>query len=73
MKYSELSQEQKQEQKENAEKLCNAIKKLAANEENLNAFQTYLEYHFLAWLEKFVKNDSYNLACEFEHFSNFEL
>ena len=72
MTYNELNQEQKQEQKENAEKLCNAIKKLAANESSLENFQWYLEYHFQAWLEKFVKNDSYNLAWEFEHFSNIQ-
>lgn len=66
-----LTPEQKKENKENAKNLCNAIKKLANNENSLQNFQWYLEQHFETWLQKYC-NTPDGLANGIESFSNIQ-
>lgn len=57
MKYEELAQE-----------LCNAIRKLAADEDSLNNFESYLTSHFDTWLRKFASTPE-GLTSELKFFS----
>lgn len=66
-----ITSEQKKENEENAKILCNAIKKLANNENSLQNFQWYLERHFETWLQKYC-NTPDGLASEIESFSNIQ-
>ena len=51
-----------------AQELCNAIRKLAADEDSLNNFESYLTYHFDTWIKKWA-NTPEGLTCELKHFS----
>jgi len=52
-----------------ANALADAIKKLAANNDALNNFASYLSYHFPVWLERYG-NTMEGLVSEFEHFAS---
>jgi len=54
-----------------ARKLCDAIRKFADSPEALDNFESYLSYHFAAWLKRFANNPQ-AIAGEFEHFANME-
>ena len=56
------------ENRENAERLVNAIKRLANNPENLNNFECYLAKHFDKWLATWVTTPA-GMASEFEMFA----
>lgn len=57
MKYEKLAQE-----------LCNAIRKLAADEDSLNNFESYLTSHFDTWLREFASTPE-GLTSELKFFS----
>ena len=52
-----------------ADALCNAIIKLAANDDALNNFGSYLAYHFPAWMEMYASYPE-GLVSEFQTFAN---
>jgi hypothetical protein len=54
-----------------ANKLADAIKKLAASEEHLDNFASYLSYHFPEWMEKYA-NTPENLVSEFCQFASLD-
>jgi len=56
---------------EQAKELCEAIKKIANNEDTLTNFECYLSIHFNEWFEKFCKTPN-GLLSELTHFSNIE-
>ena len=51
-----------------AQELCNAIRKLAADEDSLNNFESYLTYHFGSWIKKWASTPE-GLTAELKHFS----
>lgn len=53
----------------NAERLTNAIKRLAEDPAALENLKSYLTYHFDTWQEKYA-NTPEGLAAELESFSN---
>ena len=55
-----------------AEQFCNAIRELANKPENLQNLETYLEYHFEAWLEKYA-NTPDGIAAEMSEFARMEI
>lgn len=57
--------------KECAEMFINAIKKLAANENNLENLECYLSYHFDAWMQKYA-NTPEKIATEMKQFAEVE-
>lgn len=56
------------ENKKNAEILCNAIKKFAENPGAIDNFESYLSNHFDVWMNEYVNTPS-GLVSEFKHFS----
>lgn len=52
-----------------ADALCNAIIKLAANDDALDNFGGYLAYCFPAWMEQFASYPE-GLVSEFQIFAN---
>ena len=54
-----------------AHEFCEAIKKLAENQERLDNLESYLSYHFPAWLGKFA-NTPEGLTDELERFANMD-
>ena len=55
-----------------AEQLCNAIRELANKPENLQNLESYLEWHFKTWLEKFA-NTPDGMAAEISEFAKMEI
>ena len=55
-----------------AEQFCNAIRELANKPENLQNLESYLEYHFDKWLEKFA-NTPDGMAAEMAGFAQMEI
>lgn len=51
-----------------AEEFCKAIRKLASSENAINNFESYLSYHFPAWMEKYASYPE-GLTSEFKAFS----
>lgn len=56
------------ENRQNAERLVKAIKRLANNPENLDNFENYLAAHFDKWLATWVTTPA-GMASEFEMFA----
>lgn len=56
----------------NAKILCDAIKKMVNNENAINNFQSYLEFHFDKWMQKYAY-DPDGLTTEFKNFSETEV
>ena len=56
------------ENRESAERLVNAIKRLANNPENLDNFESYLSHCFDKWLATWVTTPA-GMANEFETFA----
>ena len=54
-----------------AHKLCEAIKKLAASDEHINNFECYLGYHFADWIRRCCQTPE-EMAGEFETFATFD-
>lgn len=57
---------------ESAEMFIDAIKRLAANQDNLDNFKSYLSRHFKTWLTMYA-NDPSSLATEMKHFAEMEI
>ena len=55
-----------------AEQFCNAIRELANKPENLQNLESYLEYHFDKWLEKYA-NTPDSMATEMSDFAQMEI
>ena len=55
-----------------AEQFCNAIRELANKPENLQNLESYLEYHFDKWLEKYA-NTPDDMAAEISNFAQMEI
>ena len=55
-----------------AEQFCNAIRELANKPENLQNLESYLEYHFDKWLEKFASTPD-SIALEMSNFAQMEI
>lgn len=54
---------------EQAKALCDAIRRFAENEDAIENFESYLEWHFPVWFDKYVKPSPDDLISEFEQFS----
>lgn len=54
--------------KQNAERVAEAIKRLAESPEALDNFKSYLTHHFDAWLKEYASTPD-GLAAELESFS----
>lgn len=54
---------------EQADRLCNAIRHIANDDNALENFNSYLSYHFDAWLNQYVNNDVENFVSEVENFA----
>lgn len=55
-----------------AAQFCDAIRELASKPENLQNLESYLEYHFETWLEKFA-NTPDGMAAEISEFAKMEI
>ena len=55
-----------------AEQFCNAIRELANKPENLQNLESYLEYHFDKWMEKFASTPD-SIAWEMSNFAQMEI
>ena len=55
---------------EQADRLCNAIRYMANDDNALENFNSYLSYHFGVWLNEFVKNNVENFVSEVECFAH---
>lgn len=55
-----------------AAQFCNAIRELANKPENLQNLESYLEYHFDKWLEKFASTPD-DMAAEMSSFAQMEM
>lgn len=55
-----------------AEQFCNAIRELASKPENLQNLESYLEWNFDKWLEKFA-NTPDGMAAEISEFAKMEM
>ena len=55
-----------------AAKFCDAIRELANKPENLQNLESYLEYHFETWLEKYA-NTPDGMAAEISEFAKMEI
>ena len=55
-----------------AAQFCNAIRELANKPENLQNLESYLEWHFKTWLEKYA-NTPDGIAAEMESFAQMEI
>ena len=51
-----------------AEELCNAIRKFSENEDALNNMESYLAYNFAEWIKRYA-NTPENMAGEFRNFA----
>ena len=55
-----------------AAQFCDAIRELANKPENLQNLESYLEYHFEAWLEKYASTPD-DMAAEMSNFAQMEI
>ena len=55
-----------------AAQFCNAIRELANKPENLQSLESYLEYHFDKWLEKYASTPD-DMAAEMSEFAQMEI
>ncbi len=55
-----------------AAQFCDAIRELANKPENLQNLESYLEWHFDKWLEKFA-NTPDCIAAEMENFAQMDI
>ena len=55
-----------------AVQFCDAIRELANKPENLQNLESYLEYHFETWLEKYA-NTPDGMAAEISEFAKMEI
>ena len=55
-----------------AEQFCNAIRELASKPENLQNLESYLEWHFDKWLEKYASTPDC-MAAEMSDFAKMEI
>ena len=51
---------------------CNAIRELASKPENLQNLESYLEWHFEVWLEKYASTPD-DMAAEMSEFAQMEI
>ena len=55
-----------------AAQFCNAIRELANKPENLQNLESYLEYHFDKWMEKYASTPE-DMAAEMSNFAQMEI
>lgn len=55
-----------------AAQFCNAIRELANKPENLQNLESYLEYHFDKWMEKYASTPD-DMATEMSNFAQMEM
>ena len=55
-----------------AAQFCDAIRELASKPDNLQNLESYLEYHFDKWLEKFASTPD-SIALEMSNFAQMEI
>lgn len=55
-----------------AAQFCNAIRELANKPENLQNLESYLEYHFDKWMEKYASTPD-DIAAEMSNFAQMEI
>ena len=55
-----------------AAQFCNAIRELANKPENLQNLESYLEYHFDKWLEKYASTPD-GMAAEMSNFVQMDM
>ena len=55
-----------------AAQFCNAIRELANKPENLQNLESYLEWHFETWLEKYASTPD-DMAAEMSEFAQMEM
>lgn len=55
-----------------AAQFCNAIRELANKPENLQNLESYLEYHFDKWMEKYASTPD-DMAAEMSNFAQMEM
>ena len=55
-----------------ASQFCNAIRELANKPENLQNLESYLEYHFDKWLEKYASTPE-DIAAEMSEFAQMDI
>ena len=55
-----------------AAQFCNAIRELANKPENLQNLESYLEWHFDKWMEKYA-NTPDGIAWEMSNFAQMEI
>ena len=55
-----------------AAQFCDAIRELASKQENLQNLESYLEWHFDKWLEKFASTPD-GMAAEMSEFAQMEI
>lgn len=55
-----------------AAQFCNAIRELANKPENLHNLESYLEYHFDKWMEKYASTPD-DMAAEMSNFAQMEI
>ena len=55
-----------------AAQFCNAIRELANKPENLQNLESYLEWHFETWLEKYASTPE-DMAAEMSEFARMEI
>ena len=55
-----------------AAQFCNAIRELASKPENLQNLESYLEWHFDKWMEKYASTPD-SMAAEMSNFAQTEM
>lgn len=55
---------------EQADRLCNAIRYMANDDNALENFNSYLSYHFDIWLNQHINNDIDNFVEEIYSFAH---
>ena len=55
-----------------AAQFCDAIRELANKPENLQNLESYLEYHFDKWMEKYARTPD-DMAAEMSDFAQMDI
>ena len=55
-----------------AAQFCDAIRELANKPENLQNLESYLEYHFDKWMEKYASTPD-SIAAEMSNFAQMDI
>lgn len=55
-----------------AAQFCEHIRTIAAKEDNLNNFESYLSYHFAEWLNQYASTPA-DITSELHEFANMEI